>query len=633
MDVPCPGSVSSSPRTRCRRTCTSAWNPSSNSPVPDLELIAVDDCSPDACGAIIDEFAARDARVRAVHLPENVGLGRARNAGLGTRHRRLPDLPGRRRHPHPGRAARHRRPAQGDRRPGRPGLRLRAHVLVGRGRPQPVGAASSPRRARRPSGWTTGRGCSRSCMVVWNKAYRREFVERAGLHLPARLLRGHPLDLSGADVRGDDRHPRPGLRPLPPAPPGQHPRHHASAQALRHLRPVRPGLRVSRRAPRTGRAGARSCSAGWSTTSRTVFIERGPAAARHPRRVPAQGPCPLPPLPHPGRRRPPSATRLRHALVRLGTHRTLPRRCPGGERSAARVRCAHGRSCSGPARGGRPPAPLPRPAAASRCAPTAPCSPAYWGRGHGCNPGGAGVRVPRRTRRTSAPRGSRAPSTTTRSRPATRRLRPGTAAYWTALARSKYLVNNVNFDRRLVKRPGQIMIQTQHGTPLKHMGLDLQDRPAAARDTDFAALLRGADKWDYCLSANRHSTLVWERVFPAALHDAGVRLSAQRRVPAGDFGGRGPAARDASASPRARSPILYAPDAPRLPPHPAPRPRPGARAAPTRPALRRADPRPPLVRRPARAHGSGAGSSTSPTTRASSPCASPRTRWSPTTRP
>src|SRR5690606_26802628 len=49
---------------------------------PDLELIAVDDCSPDACGAVIDEFAARDPRVRVVHLPENIGLGRARNAGI-----------------------------------------------------------------------------------------------------------------------------------------------------------------------------------------------------------------------------------------------------------------------------------------------------------------------------------------------------------------------------------------------------------------------------------------------------------------------------------------------------------------------------------------------------------------------
>lgn len=42
---------------------------------PDLELIAVDDCSPDACGSIIDEFAARDPRVRPVHLDEHVGPG------------------------------------------------------------------------------------------------------------------------------------------------------------------------------------------------------------------------------------------------------------------------------------------------------------------------------------------------------------------------------------------------------------------------------------------------------------------------------------------------------------------------------------------------------------------------------
>ncbi|MBO7941454.1 glycosyltransferase family 2 protein, partial [Streptomyces sp. S9] len=48
----------------------------------DLELIAVDDCSPDGCGEIIDEFAALDPRVTAVRLPENVGLGRARNAGI-----------------------------------------------------------------------------------------------------------------------------------------------------------------------------------------------------------------------------------------------------------------------------------------------------------------------------------------------------------------------------------------------------------------------------------------------------------------------------------------------------------------------------------------------------------------------
>ncbi|MGK4581217.1 glycosyltransferase family 2 protein [Kitasatospora sp. HPMI-4] len=48
----------------------------------DFELIAVDDRSPDGSGAILDRAAERDERVRVLHLAENVGLGRARNAGL-----------------------------------------------------------------------------------------------------------------------------------------------------------------------------------------------------------------------------------------------------------------------------------------------------------------------------------------------------------------------------------------------------------------------------------------------------------------------------------------------------------------------------------------------------------------------
>ncbi|RKE19456.1 glycosyltransferase [Streptomyces sp. TLI_171] len=48
----------------------------------DFELIAVDDRSPDNCGALLDGAAARDGRVTVRHLPENVGLGPARNAGL-----------------------------------------------------------------------------------------------------------------------------------------------------------------------------------------------------------------------------------------------------------------------------------------------------------------------------------------------------------------------------------------------------------------------------------------------------------------------------------------------------------------------------------------------------------------------
>ena len=47
----------------------------------DLEIILVDDGSPDGCGASCDGFAAEDARIKVIHK-ENGGLSSARNAGL-----------------------------------------------------------------------------------------------------------------------------------------------------------------------------------------------------------------------------------------------------------------------------------------------------------------------------------------------------------------------------------------------------------------------------------------------------------------------------------------------------------------------------------------------------------------------
>jgi CDP-glycerol glycerophosphotransferase (TagB/SpsB family) len=345
-------------------------------------------------------------------------------------------------------------------------------------------------------------------MVVWNKAYRREFVEREGFTFPPGYYEDtpwtYPVLMSAETIATLDRvcvHYRQRRHGSILGTSsrkhfdifGQYDRVFAHIDAHPELARWRPVL-------------FRRMVDHFST----VFVKRGrlPRGARAAFLRAARA--------HYRRYRVPGApvrlrTRLRHALVRLGAHRayrllsaaaSLNRR--GHHLTSQVLRAARGAALQLHYR-----IQLRLPLRADRAVFSS-----YWGRGHGCNPGALESAF-----RDVAPHIRTAwiahPEHQHTIPASTRRLRPGTAAYWTALARSKYLVNNVNFDRRLVKRRGQIMIQTQHGTPLKHMGLDLQDRPAAARGTDFAELLRNADKWDYCLSANRHSTLVWERVFPS----------------------------------------------------------------------------------------------------------------------
>ena len=52
-----------------------------NQTYKNLEIILVDDCSPDNCAKICDEYAKRDKRIKVIHKG-NGGLSDARNVGM-----------------------------------------------------------------------------------------------------------------------------------------------------------------------------------------------------------------------------------------------------------------------------------------------------------------------------------------------------------------------------------------------------------------------------------------------------------------------------------------------------------------------------------------------------------------------
>ncbi|OXS36284.1 bifunctional glycosyltransferase/CDP-glycerol:glycerophosphate glycerophosphotransferase [Streptomyces sp. XY006] len=472
---------------------------------PDLELIVVDDCSPDACGAIIDEFAARDARVLPVHLPENVGLGRARNAGvarasgdyllfLDSDDTLTPDAL---------RSVADRLKETGD-----PdvlvfdyartywtgeAVRNQAALQLTEQGPAPFRLEDRP-------------GLLRLLMVAWNKAYRREFVEKQGFAFPPGLYEDtpwtYPVLMTAESIATLDRvcvHYR--QRRLGSILRTTSERHFdVFEQYDRVFAFLEEHPELAQWRPVLFRRMVHHLAIVYSRRdrlpkgSRADFLRR---ARAHYRRYRTPGvPVPL-------------RARVQHVLIRFGLHRTY--------RSLQLASALHRRLSrrTGRLLRGLRTAALRVHYRAQRCLPLRESAAfaADDGRGHGCDPGALETAF-----RELAPHIRTAwiarPEHHHTIPPGPRRLVPGSVAYWTALARSRYLVSNTGFDPGLAKRRGQVLVQTGQGTPLGHIGLDLQERPAAARGRDFARLLRDVDRWDYVLSANRHTTLTHERVHP-----------------------------------------------------------------------------------------------------------------------
>nr|WP_296069558.1 CDP-glycerol glycerophosphotransferase family protein [uncultured Actinoplanes sp.] len=138
---------------------------------------------------------------------------------------------------------------------------------------------------------------------------------------------------------------------------------------------------------------------------------------------------------------------------------------------------------------------------------------AYWYRGVSCNPAAIAEKAAELAPHIR-PVWVIGPSRRHVVPPGTDYVIAGSPAYYRAIARARYLINNVNWPNRVVKRPGTTHVMTHHGTPLKMMGMDQLDHPASAMDQDFVGQMRRADRWDFSVSANAHTTIAWSRAYP-----------------------------------------------------------------------------------------------------------------------
>jgi len=93
-------------------------------------------------------------------------------------------------------------------------------------------------------------------------------------------------------------------------------------------------------------------------------------------------------------------------------------------------------------------------------------------------------------------------------------LRENSLIYLYYMARARHLITNANFPTHIEKRSGTTYTQTQHGTPLKFMGLDeALNKAPVTRDTNNAFVKR-CRQWDYVISSNPYSSGIWRQGFP-----------------------------------------------------------------------------------------------------------------------
>lgn len=476
----------------------------------DIEVIGVDDGAPDGSGLVLDEFAALDSRVQAIHLPGGSGAHGRRNAGaeratgdyllfLEGHYIYLPDAL---------REIVDRLDSTGD-----------PDVLVFGHRKRPFrGKTRATRSLELLSGMPAGphtlaarKDLLDIAPVSWNRAVRRSVAERESLAfgpgphgermyaLLTLAVAGSVATLGTACVEHRQQRYLPGLADEGEPTAGSTPLELVDAYAdLMKAVEARPALKPVR-GLLFDRAVQELLSAYPAVTKRRRQYVSAVAAFHSAHRPD-------------GFKFPGGAKGLRPQLLSGGKYAAL------GALDTALATRRSLRSAPTTARAKAKKSFTTRYYKAQRKLPLDPklaVYAAYWNRGVSCNPEAIfrkaqelapdvhGVWVVSKNQVDSLPKGIDY-------------VVPGTRRYWSVLARATYFFNNVNFADHLVKRPGQIHVMTHHGTPLKIMGMDQQNYPAAAQGLNFDRLLKRVDRWDWSVSANPHSTEVWSRAYPSA---------------------------------------------------------------------------------------------------------------------
>ncbi|MDK1473877.1 CDP-glycerol glycerophosphotransferase family protein [Streptomyces sp. 549] len=84
--------------------------------------------------------------------------------------------------------------------------------------------------------------------------------------------------------------------------------------------------------------------------------------------------------------------------------------------------------------------------------------------------------------------------------------------WFEAMARCRYVVTNAHLPHWIRRRPGQVIVQAWHGTPLKKIGHDIED-VQFANSRYLENVAQESRSWSFLVSPNRFSTPILKRAF------------------------------------------------------------------------------------------------------------------------